>query len=124
MFTVYAVINKHMNNRKYFWFESIKHLLEGVHTIQAQRVSSPSRLSHVDETFSRGRWFKFCGKYNSDSYTSSTLGSRKNVISKEIWVGKQKNWDWILAEATDFSLQTFQTGSKTHPSCYSMGSEG
>ena len=113
-----------MNNRNYFWSGSIKHLLQGVSTIQVQRVSSPSRLLHVDETFSGGRWLKFCGKYNSDSYTSSRLGSRKNVISKVICAGKQKNWDSIPAEATDFSLQIFQTGSKTHPSCHSMDSEG
>ena len=55
---------------------------------------------------------------------SSRLGSRKNVTSKLIYAGKQKNWDWIPAGAIDFPLQNFQTVSKTHPSCYSMGSVG
>jgi len=40
-----------MNNRKYFCRESIKHLREGVHTIQVKCVSRPSHLSHVDENF-------------------------------------------------------------------------
>jgi hypothetical protein len=79
-----------MNNSKYFWSESIKHLPEGVHSIQVKRVSPLSRISHVDETFSRGRWLKFCGKYNFDSYTLSRFGSRKNVVSKVICAGKQK----------------------------------
>lgn len=73
MFTDYAVINRHMNNGKYFWSESIKHFLEGIHTIQVRRVSSPSSLSHVDETFSRRQRLKFCVKYNFDSYTLSRL---------------------------------------------------
>ena len=76
----------------------------------------------MDETFSR--WLKFCGKSNSDSYTSRRLGSRKKVISKVIWAGKQKNWVWIPAEATDFFLQIIHTVSKKHTSCYSMGSVG
>jgi hypothetical protein len=65
------------------------HLLEGVHTKQVKCVSPPTGLSHVDETFSRGHWLKFCVKYNSDSYMSNRLGSRKNVISEVICAGKQ-----------------------------------
>jgi len=74
-FTVYAVVDRHMNNLKYFWSESTKPLLEGVHTIQVQCVSRPSHLSRVDETFSSGRWLTFCSKYNSHSYMSSRLAS-------------------------------------------------
>jgi hypothetical protein len=64
-------------------------------------------LSHADETFSRGWRLKLCGKNNSDSYTSRRLGSRKKVISKVIWVGKQKNWAWMPAEATDIFFSKF-----------------
>ena len=56
---------------------------------------------------------------------SSRLANQKNVISKVICVGKAEKLALDSGRSNkNFSLQIFQTASKTHPSCYCMGTGG